>query len=150
MVNNNNYSFHDGNWISIHRVSKLPLALHHHSNSWILYYFVYMCPQMHRSLWSSSTIFHVVTNNSNLFPCLEIIGIFNFCADAHIWKKFTQRYFYTKILGHKNFWLFGSQYTVAAAKEGQGGHLPPKNERGGGPHPPPPKIEPWYTCNVHR
>ena len=67
---NNNSSFHDGNWISIYRVSWLFLALHHLSNSRIPYFFVccIWCPRMHDSVHSSSMIFYAVANSSNLFP----------------------------------------------------------------------------------
>ena len=55
------------------------------------------CPQMHDSLCNSSTIFLMVANNSNLFPCLEIIGALDFWTDAHIRKYFYTKISYTKI-----------------------------------------------------
>ena len=96
---NNGSSFYDGNWISIHCVSRLPLALHHLSNSWVPYFFYIWCPRMHDSLRSSSMIFHVVSNSSNLFSRLEFIGVFNFWTDARTQKYFYLKIFYTKIFG---------------------------------------------------
>ena len=61
------------------------------------------CPRMHDSLRSSSMIVHVLVNNNNLFPCLEIIGVFNFRTDARI-----QKFFDAKIFGHENFRIYGT------------------------------------------
>ena len=58
---------------------------------------------MYNSLRSSYMIFHVVANNSNVFPCLEIIGVFNFQTDARIGEFFTQKFFTWKFLGTKIF-----------------------------------------------
>ena len=58
---------------------------------------------MHDSLRSFSTIFHAVANNSNPFPCLEIINVFNFRMGAR-----TRKFFCSKIFGHENFRIYGS------------------------------------------
>ena len=60
------------------------------------------CPRMHDSLRSSSMIVHVLVNNNNLFPCLEIIGVFNFRTDARIRKFFDAKISYPKIFEHEN------------------------------------------------
>ena len=88
---NNNSLFYGGNWISIHHVSRLPLA-------------PYWCPQMHDSLRSSSMIFHVIASSSNLFPHLEFIGVFNFRIGARIRKYFYPKIFLPENSLHKNFW----------------------------------------------
>ena len=49
----------------------------------------------------SSIIYRMVANNSILFPCSEIIGVFNFQADARIQKFFTQ------IFGHEDLSIYG-------------------------------------------
>ena len=72
------------------------------------HFFLYIwCPRMHDSLRSSSMIFHVVANNSNVFPCLEIIGVFNFRTDTCIRNFFHLKFFYTKIFVHGNFQIYG-------------------------------------------
>ena len=70
------------------------------------------CPRMHDSLRSSSMIVHVLVNNNNLFPCLEIIGVFNFRTDARIRKFFDAKISYPKIFGHENFRIYGSRYST--------------------------------------
>ena len=67
------------------------------------------CPRMHDSLRSSSIIFHVVANNNNLFPCLEIIGVFNFRTDARIRKFLDAKISYPKFFGPENFRIYGSK-----------------------------------------
>ena len=39
---------------------------------------------------------HVVANNSKLFPCIEIMDVFNFRADARIGNIFTRKFFAQK------------------------------------------------------
>ena len=76
------------------------------------------CPRMHDSLRSSSLILHVVAKNSNLFPCLEIIGVFNFRIDARIWKFFTWKFSDTKIFSFTVFivpWTASSIWLVFLA-----------------------------------
>ena len=62
---------------------------------------------MHDFLRSSSMIVHVLVNNNNLFPCLEIIGVLNFRTDARIRKFFDAKISYPKIFGHENFRIYG-------------------------------------------
>ena len=52
----------------------------------------------------------VLVNNNNLFPCLEIIGVFNFRTDARIRKFFDAKISYPKIFGHENFRIYGIIY----------------------------------------
>ena len=65
------------------------------------------CPRIHDSLRSSCMVFHVVANNTNLLPCSEIIGVFNFRTDARTRKIFYTKISHTNIFGLKNFRIYG-------------------------------------------
>ena len=58
---------------------------------------------MHNSLRNSSMTFHMVANNGNIFPCLEIFDVLIFrqmLASEHIFsqKFFAQNFLDTKFL----------------------------------------------------
>ena len=96
---NNNSSFHDGNWLSIRRVSRLPLTLHHLSNSWISYFFAYGVLDYTTPFTFFRWSFMWFANNSNLFSCLEIIDIFNFRTNARIQNFICSKISCLKIFG---------------------------------------------------
>ena len=76
---------------------------------WIPYFFAYMVSSNAWLLRNSSMIVHVLVNNNNLFPCLEIIGVFNFRTEARIRKFFDAKISYPKIFGHENFQIYGTK-----------------------------------------
>ena len=52
-------------------------------------------------------IFLAAANDSNLFACLGIIGVFNFRTDTRIRKYFYTKISYTKIFRRLNFRIYG-------------------------------------------